>query len=500
MKTNLQLTSAVVACAILFVVLFYRQSLGINLLIFETAIIALLFYFKRITTDKELIITLVGTVISMFVVVIHNSALSIFVNVLSLILLTGKILYPVGGSLLFAVGFAGSHLLRSQIELFKMTNSLSSKKPHLARLLKWMRILLISTCVIVLFIILYKASNPVFSDLISGITTKIELFFNKLFKVVKIEIITTFLCGLAICDFLILKTINPKLINEVNATTEYLFRKKKALQSQALNMEFKREWKAAFVVLVILNILLLIINSIDIYWVWFNFEWDGDYLKQFVHEGTYVLILSIIISVAISLYLFRSNLNFFSKNKAIKLLTYIWLSQNVILAISVGVRNMHYIYYYALAYKRIGVIFFLIATVIGLITAILKIKHKKSLHYLLRTNALSVYFVLIVMSLVNWDTVIARYNFSHASRSFVHFNFLWNLSYNALPDLNKDLELLKAIEKGNERFPSKISYMPAQTYHQLVNQRIETFTRQYEKKDWLSWNYASYKAYAQLKK
>jgi hypothetical protein len=500
MKTNLQLLTAVFASAILFVILFYQKSPGINLLIFESVIIALLFYLKRITADIELIITLLGTIISAIVVVIHNSNLAIFVNVLSLILLIGKVLYPVGGSLLYAIGFAGPHLLHSQLELFKKLNALGSKKPRLAKLIKWFRIILISVIVIALFVILYQISNPVFGKLISGITTRIEAFFNAIFEVVDVGIILTFLLGLVICDFLILKTINPRLENEVNSATDYLFRRKYPIKSASLNMEFKREWKAAFVVLCILNLLLVVVNIIDIYWVWFNFKWDGDYLKQFVHEGTYMLLLSIIISVGISLYLFRSNLNFFSKNKSIKILTYIWLSQNIILAISVGVRNMHYIYYYALAYKRIGVIFFLGATIIGLITVIVKIRQKRSVHFLLRMNVMSVYIILMVMTLFNWDVVIARYNFSHASRSFVHFNFLWDLSYNALPYLKKDLNELIKIEKGNDRFPSKISYMPASTYHELVHNRIDHFNKRYEKQHWLSWNYASHKAYNALNK
>lgn len=468
-------------------------------MIFETAIISLLFYFKRITVDRELIATLLGTILSVVFVVIHNSNLAIFVNILSIILLTGKILYPIRGSLLFALGFAGPHLIIAQFEFFKVISSLSSSKPRLARILKWLRILLISTGIIILFVVLYQASNPVFSDLISGITAKIDAFFNAVFKIVKIEVILTFIFGLAVCDFLLLKSNNQRLINEVNAASEYLFRNKVAIKSQMLNMEFKREWKAAFVVLIILNLLLLIINSIDIYWVWFNFEWDGDYLKQFVHEGTYMLIFSILVSVIVSLYLFRSNLNFFSKNKSIKILTYIWLSQNMILAISVGIRNLHYIYYYALAYKRIGVIFFLVATIIGLVTVIIKIQQKRSIHYLLRTNAMSIYLILISMSIVNWDVVIAKFNFSNSSRSFVHFNFLWSLSNNALPYLNKDLDELISIEKGNERFPSKITYMPASTYHEQVNERIERFTVDYEKRHWLSWNYASHRAYNELK-
>jgi hypothetical protein len=500
MKNNLILLSAVVGAALLFVVVFYKQSIGLNLLLFESIIIGSLFYFKRITADRELIITLAAVIATAVVVVIHNTALSVVVNILSLVLLTGKMLYPKGGSLLYALGFAGPHLFRSQLEFLKTLGSLSDKRPQLRLALKWFRILLISTIVVVAFVALYNAANPIFSDLISGLTSGIDWFFKQIFSFIEFGIILTFLLGLLICDFLILKTSHPRLENEVDSLKELLIRKKDSLGTKTISLEFKREWKAAFVLLSILNLLLLIVNSIDIYWVWFNFKWNGDYLKQFVHEGTYMLIFSILISVAVSLYIFRGNLNFFSKNKSIKIMTYIWLSQNVVLAISVGIRNFHYIQYYALAYRRIGVIFFLIATIIGLISVMMKIKHLRSMHFLLRTNALSVFLLLIIMSIVNWDIVIARYNFNHAHRSFVHFDFMSELSNNALPYLRKDLEQLKEIEQANARFPSKIEYMPAEHYKELIDERIIHFTSEFEKEHWLSWNYSSQRAYNKLSK
>jgi hypothetical protein len=39
------------------------------------------------------------------------------------------------------------------------------------------------------------------------------------------------------------------------------------------------------ITLIALNVLILIFNIIDIQSVWF-FEWEGDFLKEFVHQGT----------------------------------------------------------------------------------------------------------------------------------------------------------------------------------------------------------------------
>ena len=69
----------------------------------------------------------------------------------------------------------------------------------------------------------------------------------------------------------------------------------------------------------------------DINHVWLNFQWDGQFLKEFVHDGTYILIINIIISILLVLYFFKANLNFFKKNKILKTLTYIWVGQNFFL-------------------------------------------------------------------------------------------------------------------------------------------------------------------------
>jgi hypothetical protein len=66
------------------------------------------------------------------------------------------------------------------------------------------------------------------------------------------------------------------------------------------------EYKAGIVLLIALNALLLFVNIIDIKWVWIGFEFEGQYLKEFVHKGTYLLILSIIISIGIVLYCISS--------------------------------------------------------------------------------------------------------------------------------------------------------------------------------------------------
>ncbi len=495
MKVNQHQLAAVLLTAIVFTLLFYNQTIGINLLIFEVFILGILHFFRRFTFNRESLIVLSCTVITGLLVVVHNSQFVIFTNFLSLFLLTGVLLYPQAKSLFFSFCFAFRNSFFAPIELFKGSNFPNTPISRVGNALKWIRLTGLSVLVLVLFVAMYKAANPVFDGMTAGISLHIGNLFTAIFGNINAAVVFTFILGLIISSFLIFKTLSGKMINRAATASNNMSRIKKPQQRIHLSLELKREWKAAILLLVMLNLLLLLINIIDIYWVWLNFEWEGEYLKQFVHEGTTVLIISILISIAISLYLFRGNLNFFSKSPVLKGLTYFWLAQNAVLAISVGVRNFHYIQYYALAYKRIGVIFFLLAVIIGLITVMYKIRNVRSVFYLLRVNTMSVFLILIVMSLFNWDGIIAKYNFSHADRSFVHFDFLSTLNPGTFPHLDKDLETLNRIEQGNERFPSKIKYMTAEEFRERVAYRKEHFRLQFEKQHWLSWNLASQRAY-----
>ncbi|MFO7878813.1 MAG: DUF4173 domain-containing protein, partial [Bacteroidales bacterium] len=236
---------------------------------------------------------------------------------------------------------------------------------------------------------------------------------------------------------------------------------------------------------------------------WFGFEWQGETLKQFVHEGTWLLILSILLSIGIILFYFRKNLNFLQNNQALKVLSYAWMAQNAILAVSVAIRNLHYIEYFNLAYKRIAVFFFLLAVFVGLFTVILKIHKPRTSFFLLRYNSLSVFVILIGMSLVNWDVCIAKYNFGHADKAFVHLDFLEELDERALPWLDKDMDYLKSLKQRQYQefdFARDAAYITPERYHSHITERKEDFMKGFESRHWLSWNPADQKTYNLLSK
>ena len=186
--------------------------------------------------------------------------------------------------------------------------------------------------------------------------------------------------------------------------------------------------------IVSVNILLLIINIIDINFLWLSFDYSqAGNLSKLVHEGTGTLIFSIFLSIAILLYYFRKDLNFSQNNKSLKYAAYAWIVQNVILIVSVSLRNFYYINFYGLTHLRIGVGVFLLITLIGLVTLWIKIRDLRSFFYMFRVNTWALFIVWIGLTLVNWDVLIARYNLANTFRNGVDYEYLLTLSDKTLP-------------------------------------------------------------------
>lgn len=488
--------------SLLFTLFFYNTYIGLNLALFELVCIAGLLAIKRLPLKhSKVAIVLAGTFLTAVFFVINYSGFTVFINILSFGLLIGVVAFPEARSLLTSAATGMANLVKAQGQFFGVIESLFKNRQQARTVFKYLKIIAIPLLIIFLFVVLYRYANPVFEKYVLSVSAFISDIFGSLFKHFNGALFFTFILGVLVCNFVFLSRPQKAFTEADQSGDNHLRRKRKR---PMYPVSFKplallNEYKAAVFLLTALNILILIINIIDINWVWINFEWDGDYLKQFVHEGTYLLIISILISIGITLYFFRGNLNFYRKNRFLTWLAYIWLGQNAILTISVAIRNLWYISYFALAYKRIGVIFFLLLTLYGIYTVIMKIRHKKSAFFLFRRNSMAMYLVLVFIALFNWDSIIARYNLKHYERSFVHFDYLATLSYKTLPTLDVSEQQLNTIEKTqDELFPFADKYMTAKEFENRIEQRKTAFIDLWKQKGFFSWNYAEYKAYKAL--
>jgi hypothetical protein len=102
-------------------------------------------------------------------------------------------------------------------------------------------------------------------------------------------------------------------------------------------------------------------------------------------------------------------------------------------------------------------------------------------------NAWVFYFAFLVLSLVNWDYLIIRYNLRPSAPS-VDYAFILDLPERNIGYLLEYKEpLIKAV-------PDKSDFDSG------MNERIKTFLNSQQEKDWQSMNVVSYKALQYLRK
>jgi hypothetical protein len=489
--------------ALMFTMLFYHQSIGLNLMIFEFVLLSLICYFtpvKKITVSGWVLTA--SVVVTAIFTLVHASAFVITMNVISLLLWAGWLLLPGGRSLVSIAGLALGNLAYSPVNTLNQLMARTGQSDRSRHRLRQAVYFVLPVILILFFLMIYSASNPYFSKIVEDLLRFPDQWLNRLLAHVNFSLLGVLFLGIWTAVIFVFRKQIGKIPAWDENAPETLQRQRRTRSSGGFRMlALKSEYRAGLFLLVVLNLLILLQNVLDIWFVWFNFEWNGQYLRQFVHEGTYLLILSILISISIILWLYRGNLNFLKGNGFLKWLSYAWLVQNMVLIISVAIRNGWYIYHYALAYKRIGVFVFLALTFIGIITVMIKLAGFRTSFYLLRVNAMAAFILLVMTSLVNWDVLIARYNFSRYETAFVHLDWLCTLSDKTLPYLDKTKEELEKIRQVRDRnFSFDHRYMSPAEYHEIIRQRKRDFILDYEHRGILSFNLADYRAYKSLKK
>lgn len=481
--------------AIFFCILFYRENLGINLLIFESILLIILAVTKQVkwktSLEKLALISLCTTSLS---VVFNNSNLSVAVNILSLILFVGIQTEVRLKSTLNAIGIGLWNIPVSQALFIRAT----SEHGKVQMKLRWIRIFVLPIVVIFVFMLIYNVSNPAFSQALTNIGNWIEQQFHLFTRYLQFSLLVTFFVGLTITNYFFFRGSNQLVAEKDQKSDDNIYRKRKNVHHRNM-IRLKNEWKSGIFLLGVLNLMLFAFNWMDVKMTWFKIEWQGLAFSEFVHTGVYTLIAAILISIALVLYYFNRNLNFYPKNKWLKYLAFIWLFQNGILLISVAMRNYWYISYYSLAYKRIGVYIFLTLVAVGLITVFIKVARKKSGFYLFRTNAMLTVIVLVIFSLFNWDVIIAKYNFRPGNNSFVYLEYMGTLSDKALPYLDQTQEKLESMDvRQLEYFKFREKYMTIPNYLATIHRRKMDFISRWEAQSIWSWNYADQRAYSKL--
>lgn len=507
MKTATLKLSLLFAGAILFNIIFWQEKMAVNALLFDVFILLSVFYlYPAAFTKPGMKWLLFAHAVTLVTLIIHNTELSKLAFSVTLLLVVVFVQF-LHRSVWYAAASAMGNYLLFVFSFMEDIRLVKKDGVKTTRLKKVLRFMVIPVMIAAMFFIIYSFSNTVFNDVVNSIGNALQNFFSRFFEWFNWQRFGFLLLGLFVTGGLLLKMRSNIFSEKDFLKRNNMLRKKNDLQAWKKTaaydmltlfmgrfangvMALRNENTVGIISLLMLNVLLLLINTIDIMYVWFGFSYNNNInLTEYVHEGTGMLIFSIVLAMMVLLFFFRGNLNFYKKNKWLRYGAYGWIFQNAILVISVLLRDYYYIQNMGLAYKRIGVLVFLLMVLFGLITVFIKIQQRKTGYYLWRINGWFALVLLVAASCVHWDETIARYNLAHKNSVTLDVKFLLSLSDKTLPLLeqNKDvLETNVAVSNGEGEYLYR-SYL---TPLQMLEKRKADFFAEQKTYSWLSWNAA----------
>lgn len=401
--------------ALLFSTLFHKQDIGLNLCLFSVlTVVTLVIYNTKTYKSKSTKAYTIVYLITAIAIFFYNNNLALIANIVAFFTLIGHTSEQKSSIYINWINGLYSVIVGVFHRNFNVKND--EEKVVLKKdidYLHYCKIITIPIAVVIIFIGLYKNGNPVFGNLIEKID----------FSFINMQWLFITMVGY----YLISNFSKPVIIDP--ATTTDINTANTLIKDEHINIDnLKKEHQLGFVLISVLNLLIILFLITDVTYLITANDFRASAFSSQVHSGINALIASIIIAIIIILYFFRGNLNFYKDNKNLKIVAYIWIVLNIILVINITIKDTQYIYYFGLTYKRIGVLVYLLLTVIGLITTVIKVKSIKNFWYLFRINTVTAFSILIMSCTINWDGFITIYNLNYAQS--MDFNYLINLSNN----------------------------------------------------------------------
>lgn len=326
---------------------------------------------------------------------------------------------------------------------------------------KTLAFFLIPLILVSVFFGVYSAGSDHFAGLFTNV--EIDINFWQLICMVVLGFFIAFNYWNYAVEKLIYKS-NPILDNDFKV-------RDRSLKPTYSFLDLDAERMSGVISFFTLNILLVFFIITYNYEQFYETAKTPGLLSEETHERVNAVILSIIMAILVIMFYFKSGFNFDPKAGLMKILAKSWIVLNAVLVISAMMKNSEYIINYGFTYKRLGVYVFLVLSLVGLITAFIKIQLKKRNAFLFNTMAWYFYATILICSYINWGGIITaenmkRQNFvSEYHKNEINFNEKQLLEYaEKKNDLKLKTEILNKVKpQQNEKVLSKILYY--QTIH-----------------------------------
>lgn len=445
---------------LVFDLLFYNQSLGLNLSIFSI-IIWIFIYSGRKKKYKDNLFWLLS--LSFFISCLSFAWYADFLSFSAVFLslfVTGIyaqyqklnfIIYPV-------IALINGITFPIRFFYFKYWLPVSNGKGGWQ---KWLSLGIIPAIFVTLFFSVYTTGSTLFNA-----------FYEKIFFNINLPQVI----GLTCLSFFLLFNLwflyIPRILVKLNYGLQNDFPEKpvKSIVPSFSFTDKNMERKGGEITLFLLNILLLIFLLSYNYEQFFTRVEEGN-LSNEIHQRIATVITSIVLAIGIILFYFKSKFNFGPSASLLKKLSYTWIILNALLVISALVKNGEYILAFGLTFKRISVFIFLILCLTGLYFTALKIKGKKTNTHLFSKMACTFYISLILFAPINFSWIVTSYNINFNKAADT--GYLKSLDYNELLLFNiyrNDIAWQLYFSNGKEKMEeeAKKSVLSTNLYQQYL--------------------------------
>lgn len=410
---NVHLKSLLASFAFSF--LLYSKSFGLNVFLIAILVLVLVSTAKK---DQAVSWRYAATYIATAAFVFLNpTGFTIFVHFMAFMVFMGKSISRKNA--LYIAWLIGviNMLIASPAYYTDQDRANKEKRGISQKLLNRIKGGFAASLLLLIFGLLYRDANPVFS----GLMEQIDLSF--------ISVPWMFFTLLGYVIFLhILRPFNAKELANFDLEQGNYLEKPTEIELIAAKKKLESEHTLGSMVFIALNLLLVFFLSTDVVYLLQENEITNAGYSASVHQGVYALMFSIVCAIILILYFFRGKLNFFNGNKRIKILTYIWIALNVALVALTCFKNLAYVEALGLTYKRIGVFVYLLLTLTGLVTAYIKVAGLKNFVYLVRANTATIFAFLVISALIPWNQAITGYNLKHMEHP--DLDYLIDLDHN----------------------------------------------------------------------
>ncbi|MEM7038081.1 MAG: DUF4153 domain-containing protein, partial [Bacteroidota bacterium] len=309
------------AFTLLFDLMFWQEELGLNLVLFHVLIgVAAVVVHRPSWSGVPLRVVTAGTLLCGAMVLFNGSGTARVAFCLSFMAFLGLVLQPAIRSLPAALSTGMANLGTGifaaffQLPKFKLKGKKRKTSP-----MAYLAMSIIPLVAALIFFGLFAGANPKFGALADNLMEAVDQFLLNLFGEISLpRVMFIIFGGLLACGVLFSLPVRMFRIWEKDSDERLDRGKLRARRRKKLKLAptrirgIQEEYRVALMLVALVNVLALVNNVIDISWIWFGFEFDpGFNLSQFVHEGTWLLVASILLSMAIMFYFFRGNQNFY---------------------------------------------------------------------------------------------------------------------------------------------------------------------------------------------